>query len=160
EFRAAIASQAPLAQIETRAQALYQKVLGPVRTMIRGKRLVIVPHDVLHYLPFAALRTPDGKWLMGEHAFGTVPSASVVKLLVDKGTNANSRILAIGNPDLGPALALRYAEREVRAIGERFPATSTVLTRTDASESRVKHEVGHAGLLHFAVHGELNEADP
>jgi len=160
EFRAAIASQAPLPQVEARAQALYQKILGPVRQLIRGKRLVIVPHDVLHYLPFAALRTPEGKWLMEEHAVGTVPSASVLKFLVHKGANADHRVLAVGNPDLGPGLALRYAEREVQAINERFPSTTTMLTRAAASESRVKQQLGQAGLLHFAVHGELNEDDP
>ena len=160
EFRAAIASQAPLPQVEARAQALYQKLLGPVRQMIRGKQLVIVPHDVLHYLPFTALRTPDGQWLVEEHTISTVPSASVLKFLVDKGAHASDRILAVGNPDLGPGLALRYAEREVRTIGEKFPATSTVLTRAEASESRVKRQLGQAGLLHFAVHGELSETDP
>src|SRR5262249_17781564 len=160
DFRAAIASQAPQAQVEARALAIYQKVLGPVRPLILGKRLVIVPHDVLHYLPFAALRTPAGKWLIEEHTFSMVPSASVLKFLVDKGARSSDHVLAVGNPDLGPAPALRYAEREVRAIGEKFPSTTTVLTRVDASESRVKHEAGQAGLLHFAVHAELNETDP
>jgi CHAT domain-containing protein len=160
DFRAAIASQAPLAEVEPRAQALYQTLIGPVEPLIRGKRLVIVPHDVLHYLPFSALRSPDGRWLVEEHAFTTVPSASVLKFLVDKGAQASDRILAVGNPDLGPALALPWAEREVRALGDRYPTTSTVLVRADASESRVKQQAGQAGLIHFAVHGELNETDP
>jgi CHAT domain-containing protein len=160
DFRAAIASQAPLPEVETRALALYRKLLAPAHLAIRGRRLVIVPHDVLHYLPFGALRTPAGKWLIEVHALATVPSASVLKFLADKGAHASDRILAVGNPDLGPALALRYAEREVRIVGERYPATSTVLTQADASESRVKQLAGGAGLLHFAVHGELDETDP
>jgi CHAT domain-containing protein len=160
DFRAAIANQAPLPEVETRAQALYRKLLAPAHLAIRGRRLVIVPHDVLHYLPFGALRTPAGKWLIEVHALATVPSASVLKFLADKGTHASDRILAVGNPDLGPALALRYAEREVRIVGEHYPATSTVLTQADASESRVKQLAGGAGLLHFAVHGELDPTDP
>jgi len=90
----------------------------------------------------------------------TVPSASVLKFLVDKGGQASDRVLAVGNPDLGAALALRYAEREVQAIGETYPSTTTVLTRVDASESQVKRQAEKAGLLHFAVHGDLSEADP
>lgn len=160
DFRAAIASRAPLEQIEARAQALYQTLIGPIEPLIRGQRLIIVPHDVLHYLPFSALRSSDGRWLVEEHTITTVPSASVLRFLVDKGAQASDRVLAVGNPDLGPALTLPWAEREVRALGERYPASSTVLVRADASESRVKQQAGQAGLLHFAVHGELNETDP
>jgi len=160
QFRAAISSQADLVDVRSRAQALYQKVLEPVRGLIAGKRLLVVPHDVLHYLPFAALRSPQGRWVVEDHAVGTVPSASVLKFLVGKGAAASDRVLAVGNPELGPALALRYAEREVRAIGERYPSTSTVLTRAAASERNVKRESVRAGLLHFAVHGELSETDP
>jgi CHAT domain-containing protein len=159
DFRAAIASRAPLEQVEARAKALYQTLLAPVRAEIRDRRVVIVPHDILHYLPFAALRTPEGAWFVEAHTFTTVPSASVLKFLVDKGSKVSDRVLAVGNPDLGPALELRYAEREVRLLGEKFPK-STVLVRADASERHVKQRAGEAGLLHFAVHGELNEADP
>ncbi len=160
ELRAAIAEQAPIAEVERRAQALHERLLGPARPAIGGARLVIVPHDVLHYLPFAALRSPAGRWLADDFALSTVPSASVLKFLGDKGAAAPDRIAAFGNPDLGPALALRYAEREARAVAERFPATTTVLTRTDATEARAKRLGGEVGLLHFAVHGELSEQDP
>jgi CHAT domain-containing protein len=160
DFRAAIASQAPQADVESRARALYQRLLAPAREAIRGDRLLIVPHDVLHYLPFGALRTPDGHWLVEDFVLGTVPSASVLKFLTGKGAHASDRILAIGNPDLGPAFDLHYAEREARAIAERFPSRTTVLTRAQATENRTKQLAVQAGLLHFAVHGELSEQDP
>jgi len=160
EFRQAIAEQAPIADIERRAHALHERLLGPGRSAIAGERLVIAPHDVLHYLPFAALRSSGGRWLVEDFALSTVPSASVLKFLGDKGARASDRIAAFGNPDLGPALALRYAEREARAVAERFPATTTVLTRADATEARAKRLGEQVGVLHFAVHGELSEGDP
>lgn len=160
EFRAAIADGAPLADVEARATALHRTLVGPAQAALAGKRLLVVPHDVLHYLPFGALRTPQGRWFVEDHAIATVPSASVLKFLVDKGTQRNDRVLAVGNPELGPALALRYAEYEVRAIRDRYPSSTTLLTQAGASEHRVKREVGAAGLIHFAVHGELNEEDP
>jgi len=160
DFRTAIADRAPLADVEKRAAALYAILVGPSHQSLTGKRLLIVPHDVLHYLPFAALRTPAARWLTEEHAMATVPSASVLKFLVGKGASAGDRVLAVGNPDLGPGLALRYAEYEIRAILERFPTTTTALTRAAATESRVKREITTAGIIHFAVHGELNAEDP
>src|SRR3989442_8964847 len=63
-LRTAIADQAPVADIESQATALYDVLLAPARAEIRGSRLLIVPHDVLHYLPFAALRSPIGHWLV------------------------------------------------------------------------------------------------
>jgi CHAT domain-containing protein len=160
DFRAAIAGQAPLAEIESRAVALYGTILSPAQSAIKTSRLLIVPHDVLHYLPFGALRTGNGKWLVEAYGLATVPSASVLKFLAGKGASANDRVLAVGNPDLGPALALRYAEREARAIGDKFKTAATVLTRADATEHRAKQLSPQAGVLHFAVHGELNEKDP
>ena len=159
-FREAITAPAPQSEVEARGQALYRMLLGPAEAALAGRRLVIAPHDVLHYLPFAALRTPAGQWLVEAHALSTVPSASVLRFLTGKGAQSSDRVLAVGNPDLGPALALRYAEREARAIGDRYPTTSTVLVRADATKSRVKQLAGQSGLLHFAVHGELSETDP
>jgi len=160
DFRTTIASRAALADVHARAQALHAILVSPAGAALAGKRLIVVPHDVLHYLPFGALRGADGRWLVEDHAIATVPSASVLKFLADKGANTSDRVLAFGNPDLGPGLALRFAEHEVRALGRRAPATTTVLTGGAATESRFKRDGGGAGLLHFAVHGELNEEDP
>jgi CHAT domain-containing protein len=158
-FRAATTGQAPLAEVQAQAQGLYQRLLGPAREEIRGERVVIVPHGVLHYLPFAALRSPAGRWLVEDFALSTLPSASVLRYLVDKGTGAPARALVIGNPDLGSALALPWAEREARMVGQR-ERDATVLVRGDATEEQVKKLVETAGLIHFATHGELSESDP
>src|SRR5262249_29568944 len=158
-LRSAIAAQAPVTEVERRARALYDRILAPVRTEIRSSRLIVVPHDVLHYVPFAALRSPNGRWLIEEYALATLPSASVLKYLAGKGVTSGATPLALGNPDVGPALNLRYAEREARVVAEAF-ANTTVLVRAEASEARVKSVAGAAGLLHFATHAELNEDEP
>jgi CHAT domain-containing protein len=158
-FRHAITEQSPLAEVQAQAQGLYHRLLGPARAAIRGQRLLIVPHGVLHYLPFAALRSPAGRWLVEDFALSTLPSASVLRYLVDKGAQAPDRALVVGNPDLGAALALPWAEREAR-LGGRREHEATVLIGDEATEARVKRAVEKVGLVHFATHGELNEDDP
>ncbi|MBI3636236.1 MAG: CHAT domain-containing protein, partial [Candidatus Rokubacteria bacterium] len=158
-FRAGIAAVAPLDELQPRARSLYDRLVARVRPEVRGDRLIIVPHDALHYLPFAALRSADGRWLVEDYTISTLPSASVLKFLQGKGAGASDRVFAIGNPDLGPALALRWAEREARMVGQRFPS-STVLVRDQATEAQAKTLAPQAGLIHFALHGELNEQDP
>ncbi|HWO04731.1 MAG TPA: CHAT domain-containing protein, partial [Methylomirabilota bacterium] len=90
-FRAAITGQAPLVEVEQQARALHRRLLEPARAEIHGDRLVIVPHGILHYLPFAALRSPAGRWLVEDFALSTLPSASVMRYLVDKGAGASAR---------------------------------------------------------------------
>jgi len=158
-YRTAIARQAPLPQIHAAAEQLYRRLLQPIRDSIHGKRVVIVPHDVLHYLPFNALRAPDGRWTVEEFALSTLPSASVLRFLDAKAAGASERALVVGNPDLGPALALPWAEREARLVGQQ-QQHATVLVEGDATEAQVKRLIEGAGLVHFATHGELDEADP
>ena len=158
-FRTVIAGQAPLADVLPQAEALYQRLLAPARREIRGDRIVIVPHAILHYLPFAALRSPEGRWLVEDFALSTLPSASVLRYLVDKGADAPARALVVGNPDLGAGLALPWAEREARMVGQHERG-ATVLTRADATEGQVKTLLGAVGLVHLATHGELRESDP
>jgi len=158
-FRTAITAQAPVADVQALAQVLYHRLVGPARDQIHTSRVLIVPHGVLHYVPFGALRSPAGRWLVEDFALSTLPSASVLRYLLDKGKGAPARSLVVGNPDLGPALALPWAEREARMVGQREP-DSTVLVRGDATELQVKKLVEGVGLVHFATHGELSENDP
>ncbi len=158
-FRRGIEGQAPLPDAQKQAEVLHDRLFAPVRQHIKGSRVVVVPHDVLHYLPFGALRSKAGRWLVEDYTLSTLPSASVLKFLEAKRTASGGSVLAVGNPDLGSALNLRYAEREARVVGDRY-AGASVLVRQDATEARTKSLMDGARLLHFATHGELNERDP
>jgi CHAT domain-containing protein len=158
-FRRGIEGQAPLPDAQKSAEALHERLFAPVRPHIKGSRVVVVPHDLLHYLPFGALRSKAGRWLVEDYTLSTLPSASVLKFLEAKRTAGGGSVLAIGNPDLGAALNLRYAEREAWVVADHY-AGATVLVRQDATETRAKALADGARLLHFATHGELNERDP
>jgi CHAT domain-containing protein len=159
-FRRGIEGQAPLPDAQSMATALHDQLWAPVRPHIKAGRVVVVPHDVLHYLPFGALRSPQGRWLVEDYTLSTLPSASVLRFLEAKrAAAAPSAVLAVGNPDLGTALELRYAEREARVVADHY-AGASVLVRQDATETRAKAMAGGARLLHFATHAELDERDP
>jgi tetratricopeptide (TPR) repeat protein len=84
-FRGAITKQAPIADVQNQARGLYRRLLEPARKEIRGDRIVIVPHGVLHYLPFVALRSSGGRWMVEDFSVSTLPSASVLRYLAEKG---------------------------------------------------------------------------
>lgn len=158
-FRQAVARRASPLEVETQARNLYDQLVALARAHIRGDRLLIIPNDILHYLPFGALRMPEGRWPPEEFTLATLPSASVPGFLAGKGAAAPGPALAVGNPDVGSALALRYAEREARLVGQRYPG-SAILVRGDATEAKAKVLGETATVLHFATHGELDDKDP
>jgi CHAT domain-containing protein len=159
QYRTSITKLAPIANVRTQAVALYRRLLEPLLPEIRGTRVVFVPYGVLHYLPFTALRSPAGRWVVEDYAVSTLPSASVLRYLTDKGTGTSSRALIIGNPDLGVELNLPWAEREARMVGQQ-EREATVLVRGEATEVKVKKLLDGAGIIHFATHGDLSESDP
>jgi len=134
-----------------------------VRPGLRGRmprELLVVPHDVLHYLPFQALMPGPDRYLIQDVPVYYYGSASLMQFTRAKAQAKSSTLLALGNPDLhDPALNLRYAEREVRGIAELFPDAHLV-TGEDATEARSRTESPKHRLLHFATHAELDEVDP
>jgi CHAT domain-containing protein len=46
---------------------LYRLLIEPALPHIHGKDFLIIPHDVLHYLPHQALLSPQGKYLIQDY---------------------------------------------------------------------------------------------
>lgn len=143
---------------------LYTRLITPLHASIRNKRhLTIVPHGVLHYLPFNALRaTGDARgerFLIEDHTVRLLPSASILRFL-DKPSRPNSNMLVFGNPDLNnPAMDLPGAENEARAIARNW-SDAKVILRKNASESLFKKSSGGFRYIHLASHGEFNPDVP
>ncbi len=141
------------------AQRLYARLVAPIEAQLKGGKLVLVAHGALHYVPFAALIAPDGRFLIDRWALRAAPSASVLKFL-RPGKAASSRVLAFGNPDLGDAkLDLAHAESEARTVAGLFP-DSRVFLRLDASETAFRRDAKQYARIHFATHGKFRADSP
>ncbi|MCD9027919.1 CHAT domain-containing protein [Luteimonas sp. BDR2-5] len=123
-----------------------------------GTRLIIVPHGPLHYLPFQALR-PNGDYLIRQHPVSVTPSISIAVQLVARGSQVDPRLIAFGNPDVAPDMALPASEDEVRKLAALFPQSTTYLNAA-ATKSRFRASAGSARLLHVAAHAEADRVDP
>src|SRR5215813_3138021 len=140
--------------------SLYQELIQPVLPHPSGKELIIVPHDVLHYLPFHALMGPDGRYLIEKYPIYYLSSASLLQFVKEKRKAGGEKVLAFGNPDLGdPEKNLEYAELEAKEVKAAYPESS-VYIRKEASEEKSKSLSPTYDVLHFATHAELNEDDP
>lgn len=140
------------------ARRLYARLLKPLEAAIGTDTLLVVPHGILHYLPFAALN--DGRRFVVEtRAVRMAPSASVLTYLTRRAPAADG-ILVFGNPDLGdPRRDLPGAEAEARWIAGHH-AGARLLVRGAATETAAKAEAGRYGAVHFATHGVFDAERP
>ena len=141
------------------SRQLYHQLLAPLTDQIKVKKLIVVAHGPLHYLPFNALH--DGKnYLIDRYSVRMLPSGSVLKYLRADPAIKQGNLLAFGNPDLGnPTFDLAYAQAEALAIVRNRPL-SKVLLRKDANEAAFRQYGGEFRYLHFATHGEFNADAP
>ncbi len=138
---------------------LYEILIQPIEEEISGKKhLVIVPHGMLHYLPFQALLSKRGKYLIESFTVSYLPSASVLKYARVKNKGNRIELFAAANPTTGLA-PLPAAEEEVRELSTLFKKV-LVLTGKEATKTSVKGQSPRYDLLHFSTHGEMIEPDP
>lgn len=146
-------------QIVPVAKDLYNVLISQAGIR-KGEQLIIVPHGILHYLPFHILLQPDNRYLLEDHAISYLSSAGLMRFTSEKQKKTQGKVLAFGNPDLGNLIYnLRYAEREAREIGTLYPQ-SDVYLKKDASRTRAGKALTGYGVIHFASHGEFNETNP
>ncbi|HSA94293.1 MAG TPA: tetratricopeptide repeat protein [Terriglobales bacterium] len=143
------------------AESLRQSLIDPVEAGggLEGYRsLYLVPHGVLHYLPFAALaRATDSgaRFLVEDYDIQYLPSASA--WATGAGAQAvDGRLLA-----MAPAQArLAFATREVEDIRASFPGQARALVGRRATEGSFKRLAGDYGIIHLATHGFFNKINP
>jgi CHAT domain-containing protein len=157
-YRAALSTR-DSKKYKSASKALYNVVIKPVKHLIKGKQLTVVPHGSLHYVPFASLW--DGRrYLVQNHQIRTLPSASVLEFLQKKVENKAGNLLILGNPDLGdPQYDLPAAQEESLRLAKRVKG-SKVLLRKKATETALKKYGSSFKNIHFAMHGLFEAEKP
>jgi tetratricopeptide (TPR) repeat protein len=137
---------------------LYAALIDPgADDLVDAQRLVIVPHGVLHYLPFHALLDPSGVPLVERVDVAYAPSASVLASCYDRPTvpeGLGSRLL-VGVPDA----AIPEVAGEIAALEDSF-ADSVVLTGEHATEQAFREYAPQADVIHLASHAVFRQDNP
>jgi CHAT domain-containing protein len=138
------------------AAALYGELIAPIETegWLKGKtQLYVIPHSILHYVPFAALLNKN-RPLINDYVIAYLPAAAA---LVQNRTNSTSNsILA-----MAPANSqLQYTQLETERVSNFFPKQHTLLLGARATESSFKKLAGQFDVIHLATHGYFNKTNP
>ena len=151
-----VQNHAPLLLAATKhhLQDLHRQLIEPIKEMIGGRSLIIVPHHVLHYVPFHALF--DGAdYLIDSHEITYAASASVLKICREKIVQKMDEDLVLAVADeMTP-----YINEEVAALRELLPK-ARVFVGAEAREERLKEYGPSAGKLHIAAHGIFRADNP
>jgi tetratricopeptide (TPR) repeat protein len=116
--------------------------------------LVIVPHGVLHSIPFHALFDGE-RYLIDEFAISYAPSAGIYSLCHHKQSTASRQALIIGVPDeRAPLIA-----DEVRAISEILPGSRLVIG-SEAGDEALRSSGQDCRWVHIATHGFFRQDNP
>jgi CHAT domain-containing protein len=135
-------------------QRLYGLLLAPLAEELRPyRRLIIVPHGLLHYLPFHALH--DGQvFLLERHEISYLPGASLLRYCCEA-QSATSGLTAFGYSCAG---RLPYAIQEARSIAQLMKGQA--ILEQEATSERLREASEGCRVLHLATHGDFRPDNP
>ncbi|MEO8395407.1 MAG: CHAT domain-containing protein, partial [Chloroflexota bacterium] len=138
-------------------KSLASEILSPLIDQIKTSHVLVIPHNVLNYVPFAALPLPDGSLFGSKFTVSYLPSASTLEYLA-KSPAQPGELLALGNPTAEGQPPLQYSEDEVNQAvaaigGEAF-------TGKDATLALVQQKATDAGIFYVAAHGTFDARSP
>jgi CHAT domain-containing protein len=136
---------------------LHNWLIAPVRKYIKTAEVTILPHGILHYVPFAALT--DGSGYFGdEHTINYLPSASVLPSIRRRVGLSGTRVLAVAQSRADDRPSLRYADEEAAKVAELYHAQALLTGKGTRAE--FLRRASACNILHVAAHAELNAHGP
>lgn len=153
--------------IENEAKQLYSILIRPIEDNLNDdQHLIIIPHGILHYVPFAALMHNKNQYLLDKYTLSLAPSSTVLEHCLQKGQiyvdnpRWERRALALGNPELNdPEMELIFAEQEIRSLKRVYPQVEAFLEH-EATETIFKQKGLQNNIIVFSCHGEYDERNP
>jgi CHAT domain-containing protein len=117
-------------------------------------RLIVVPHLMLHFLPFWALPSLE------PFEVETAPSAAhLVEARRNPVKRLGTRAVVVSNPTGDLPVSQAEAAAVERSLGP-LGITVDVLEDEDALERRVEESLSGASILHFSGHGRSDLTEP
>ena len=132
---------------------LHDELIAPIASHIRADHLIVVPHGMLHYLPFHAFY--DGQRYLDQRFTVSYAPSSSVFALCERKRNSPGAALVFGvadaqTPDIPD---------EARAVASALPNAELFLNE-EASASKLRERGAQAQFIHIASHGFFRQDNP
>jgi CHAT domain-containing protein len=130
---------------------LHAWLLAPVRQYLRTPMVCVIPHGVLHQLPFSALY--DGKGYLGEdHTIYYLPAAGLLPSVERRSGRACKRLLALAEAKASGWPSLRYVDKEAEITARLYQGQA--LLSGQASKDEFLKLAADYDILHIASHSQ------
>ncbi len=146
--------EALLKSTQAHLHELFNELLAPVWSRLEGRRLVIVPHGLLHYVPFHALYTGT-QYVIDSCVLSYAPSASIYATCQQQPAGGGEGALVLGVGDEQAPLI----ETEARAVATALPE-SRLFVGAEATEQVLRTHGRDCRILHIASHGYFRPENP
>ncbi len=123
--------------------------------------LCIIPHAILHLLPFHALRTSEKSYLGEKYYISYMPSSAILAELKKKTCLSDRSFMgmALGDKMIGTFSGLPGTSYELKIISEQFSRPLAVF-EDESTEGFVKQNSSGKEIIHIATHGYFNGLRP
>lgn len=150
---------------------LYSILIQPVQSYLPESPdsvVTFVPHGALFSVPFAALMSTKGKYLIEERTVSYLPAIGVLrateKIASEPDRPSDNTLLAFGNP-ITKVIAflgtLPFAEKEVKKVAALFgEGKATIEVGSQATKAAYKSLAPKNSVIHLATHGLISEERP
>ena len=139
-----------------RLSVLYDAVVAPVISHLRGNDLVIVPDGEFFLVPFGALQDTESHYLCESFSIRVIPSLTCLKMILNAPTDHHCKrgALVVGDPwvkevGLSQLPCARTEAEKIAAIVNTSP-----LIGPDATKEAVLRRFSNVALIHLAAHGD------
>lgn len=137
---------------------LYKSLIEPIKDKLKTSKLIVVPHGVLHDLPFAAL-TPDGQsYLNDRYTIVYLPSTSILPYVRFRMKFRSNKALILANDQEQGVPHLNYAYDEALAVASLFGTQP--LLGAEATASALRANASDANIVHLIAHYDLDMNHP
>lgn len=139
-------------------KVLYKALIAPIRSELKTARLVVVPHGVLHDLPFAALTSDGRHFLADDYLISYSPSVSTLSYLHPSTNPGPLRALVLANDQSEGLPRLSSAADEARSVAAILGAAS--LLGEQATPAVLGERAANYDVLHLISHFEVDRKNP
>ena len=163
DWRDATLGGADAAVVTRGLQRLSQELLGPIAEPVRTAQLVILTGGgPLALWPVGALTVPgETQPLCETRELFAAPSATLLAALRNPSQPARATgLLAVGRTSDANGRDLPGAERELRAVRERFSGAEVRMNKGDKTLRDLVGDLPRWDVLHFAAHAEAETGSP
>ena len=138
---------------ETRS-SLYRALISPVKSFIKGTKLIIVPQRCLFFAPFSSFIDENGCLLSEKYQIQIIPSIHMLAMSIQSSSGMSiGGSLFVGDPEvqLAGLSRLPCAAEEVQYLASLLD--SKPLLGPMATKSKVLDLMPKASIIHIAAHG-------